>query len=742
MFSLDSKIQLLSGIGPVTAKKLERLGVVDISDLIYYFPRAYKDFTTITPIGRIESVLERNWAGANMTIRGEIIGIANKRTSRRRMVITEAVVADETGSMKVVWFNQPFLEKSLRAGTKLILNGKVAYDRFANCYSMESPERAFGPKIVPVYSETAGLSSYLISKSFAGIKSLVQEIQEFLPRELISENKLLGIREAILVLHQPKDNRGLDEARRRLAFDELFLVALRSNLDRIDRAKENAIAFETDVAKLKEFISNLPFELTDGQKKALWEIVGDLGRDEPMSRLLNGDVGSGKTIVALLASLAVIEAGFRVVLMSPTEILASQHYETFCRFLAGTGISVGLLTRSQKKFEINDQANNDSKKIETFNENSKLKIKNSPEQAQVVIGTHALLSEKVKLEKVGLIIVDEQHRFGVAQRQALRNLSFTNSYLSFNESLRNLSNEKIKNNRINAKCQIINAKLRPHFLSMTATPIPRTLQLALFGDLDFSIIKDKPVDRKEIKTRFVEPHNRSKAYDFIREQLRRGRQTFVICPLIEEKQAESGIMNYELWQDEERKSVTKEYEKLSKQIFPDFKVGMLHGKMKPKEKEEVMGKFKSREIDVLVSTSVVEVGVDIPNATVMMIEDAERFGLAQIHQFRGRVGRGEHQSFCFLFSNSGGAKVRERLEGLERISDGFRLAQLDLEQRGPGAIFGTEQSGLLDLKMASLSDLELIEKASRGAKKVAGEIDKHPDLKRKLSEQFLTKHLE
>jgi ATP-dependent DNA helicase RecG len=611
------------------------------------------------------------------------MGIGNKKTRRRGFTVTEAVVEDGTGSVKVVWFNQPYLAKMLRAGSEVILNGKVSIDPYSGELVMESPNRANKPKIVPVYGETAGLSSYFIARQITNIKSQIINVKEFLPEKVIEQNKLLGIQQAILNIHQPKNSEMLEKAREKLSFDELFLISMRANLARLEIKHLVAPKISADISAIKKMIKNLPFELTPDQKKALWQIIKDLEQNTPMNRLLDGDVGSGKTAVAALASYLVALSGYRTLLMAPTEILANQHFKTFEQIYKNLPYSIGLYTSANKKLNSNDS---------------------------IIIGTHALIYEKANFSSIGLVIVDEQHRFGVKQRELLKNQK---------------SNKK------------------PHFLSMTATPIPRTLYLALFADLDLSVIKTMPKGRKEIKTRVVPELSRDRAYDFIREQIKKGRQAFVICPLIEDKQISNSKLQVRELFEQDRKSVIAEYQKLDKNIFPDLNIGMLHGRMKAKEKEEIMANFKANRLNILVSTSVVEVGVDIPNATIMMIEDAERFGLAGLHQFRGRVGRAKHQSFCFLFSNSKNLVALNRLQAMEETSDGFKLAEIDLKNRGAGDIFGTLQSGEINLKMASLSDRILIEKASNSAKEIVTEgIDKYPQLLEALNQLESSRHNE
>lgn len=712
---LETKIQFLKGIGPKLAEKMHKLGIETIRDLIFYWPRTYLDYTNISSISQINSISQI------ITIQARIIGISNKLTSRQRMKVMEAMAEDGSGTVKLIWFNQPFLAKLIRPGSEWIFRGKIDYDSFNQTLVMESPTRVKKPCIIPVYPTTAGLSSAYIARLIESLKLKVKSLDDFLPEEIIKEYELVSLYEAITKIHTPVDFKAIDEARKRLAFDELFLIALRSRLAKDKLKQENAPTIKIDNKIIGEFVDKLPYELTGDQKKAVNDILSDIkgtvpmwGQStatKPMNRLLNGDVGSGKTVVAAIAAFTVANSGYKVLLMVPTEVLASQHFETFSKLFTDYDISVGLLTSNIKKVS-KSWSGADQPSAGTNKQVSKT-AKTDPSQANIIIGTHALLQKNVNLENVGLVIVDEQHRFGVKQRALLK--------------------EKT------------DSQIKPHFLSMTATPIPRTLHLALFGDLDISVISEKPKNRKEIKTRFVEPQNRLKAYDFIRAHVKSGRQIFVICPLIEEKEGdELGITNYELW-DQEKKSVMKEYNRLNGEVFPEYRVAMLHGKMKSKEKEEILSDFYHKKYDILVSTSVIEVGIDVPNATIMMIEDAEHFGLAQIHQFRGRVGRGEHQSFCFLFSNSNSQNALVRLHSLENVSDGFKLAEIDLEMRGPGDVFGTMQSGQLELKMAAFSDKMLIEDASKAASelvKTDAHLDSYPTIRGKLAEFEASKHME
>ncbi len=712
---LDSPLSGLAGLGPKTIEKLNKLGLVTVRDLLVYFPRRYEDYTQITPIGEISRKC-RVPSAEVFTIRGTVLGIANKKTRRRGFTVTEAKVVDDTGTLKVVWFNQPYLAKMLQAGSTVILNGKIAEDYYGGGFVMESPTRANRPKIVPVYGETEGISSFFIAKIFSKLRHLISDIEEWLPEDIIKKSSLLPIQEAIFNVHEPRNSETLAAARRRLAFDELFLIALQSQLVKRELVKETAPKIEADVEKLKEFIAGLPFELTDDQKKAVWQIVKDLGEGRPMNRLLSGDVGSGKTVVAAAAAFVVANAGKKTLLMVPTSILANQHYETFCRLFKDSGFSVGIAT-SDKKNRL---------------------------EADILIGTQALIQLDIEIENVALTIVDEQHRFGVRQRRALRELNHKVAHVI---SIGNKKSHVRKDPHAlldpptGGFAMAQDDSLTPHFLSMTATPIPRTMYLALFGDLSVSFLIEKPANRKTVKTRLVDAYNRDKAYRFIRELIVRGRQAFVVCPLIEDSGLKTNDESQAAMFEEERKTVMAESEKL-KAIFPEFKIATLHGRMKAKEKDAIMADFVENCAKILVSTSVVEVGVDVPNAAVMLIEDAERFGLATIHQFRGRVGRAEHQSFCFLFSNSQSEKAINRLKSLEEISDGYKLAEIDLEARGFGSILGVEQSGVLDMKMANFSDKILIEEAGSAAARVVSKIDEYPELKKKIKTFSQSSHLE
>jgi ATP-dependent DNA helicase RecG len=521
-----------------------------------------------------------------------------------------------------------------------------------------------------------------------------------LPENILEKFDLVPLNAALRGIHFPKDDIELKQSTDRLKFDELLLPQLKSELARQYRETEAAPPLVFREVEIKKFVESLPFILTKTQKISAWEILKDLSRPQVMNRMLAGDVGSGKTIIAAMALFNTVLNGFQGVLMAPTEILARQHFNTLNKLL-GDKLNIALLSRSQ--FEATAGPEQGKKEI--------IKMIGDG-RAQIVVGTHALLTDKVQMNNVGLVIVDEQHRFGVAQRKMIKDKT---------------------------------ADISAHYLSMTATPIPRSLALMIYGDLDLSIINELPPGRKPIITRLVEPRLREKAYDFIRKQVKEGRQVFVICPLIEESATEEFIpVNYNFDRAErgEKKTVMAEYEKLSKNIFPEFVIGNLHGKLKPADKETVMNKFKNNEIQILVSTSVVEVGVDIPNASVMMIEGADRFGLAQLHQFRGRVGRSVHQSYCFLFTDSSSVKVGERLSYFEKNLDGFMLAEKDLETRGPGEVYGTLQSGLTNFRLAKLTDKELIKKTREAAVVLAENLPKFPKIAKAVADWEKSTHLE
>lgn len=684
MIALDTPIEKLSHVGPRTLPRLKRLGIATVGDLLRHFPARYEDYSQVIPMDQIHE------AGQIVSVQGFVRTVETIRAWKRRLVITTATLEDDTGGVRATWFNQPYLENTLKEGTEVSLSGKVAQDKRGLYLSNPSYEKISNyelgirnndlrhtGRLIPIYPETEGITSKYLRFLIKPILDGLQEVPDPLPPAIVQKFRFPGALDALRDIHFPADEADTAAPRQRFAFEELFLFQLRALIDRqkMQMLPAPRIAFAAD--KIAAFVKSLPFELTGDQRRSAFEILKDLDRDHPMNRLLNGDVGSGKTVVALIAAYQTALAGHQAVFMAPTELLANQHHATVSHLIP-PGISLGLLTGSKKIHR----------------------------DADIIIGTHAVIAKGVTFKNLGLVIIDEQHRFGVHQRMKL----------------------------------IKDQKLVPHLLSMTATPIPRTLALTIYGDLDVSLLKEKPKGRQEINTKVVPETKRQEAYAFIEQQIQEGRQVFVICPRIEASQVpKKNLLAVEM------KMVTEEYEKLSKTIFPHRRVAMLHGKMKSKEKDEIMAAFKDHQTDIIVSTSVIEVGVDVPNATIMMIESAERFGLAQLHQFRGRVGRGAHQSYCFLFTSSPEITTTRRLQAMERTNDGFQLAEMDLKIRGPGEFTGTSQSGLPDLAMASLSNIELIKTARDEAQSLLKSdpaLVKYPLLKARLEQLQRMVHFE
>ena len=694
---LDTSIKEIPRVGPSFLRKLARMGIKTVEDLLRHFPYRYEDFSDIIPIAKVK-------LNERCCVLGKILEIKSSRTWKRRMILTQAIVQDNSSAIKVVWFNQPYLTKTLKDGDMVCLAGKVsfgdkgvflsspAYEKIPTT-SNKQQEFTHTGRLVPVYPETEGLSSrwlrYILKPLLSEFKNKVPEI---LPEKIIKAENFLPIKQAIWQVHFPDSVAQAEKARARFSFEELFLIELSVLKERLRLNKEKAPAIPLNVELTKEFVSSLPFKLTDAQRKCAWQILKDLEKSRPMSRLLEGDVGSGKTVVGVMAALNVAKTGFQTAFMAPTEILAKQHFQEVIKLLKPFKVRIALLTGKEDKI-VAQKLENEILEISR----AKLLDKARKGEIDVLIGTHALIQDKVKFKNLALCIIDEQHRFGVEQRA------------------------KLSTSRAGEE------KLIPHLLSMTATPIPRTLALTVYGDLDLSILDEMPKGRKKIITKVIPPEGRNKAYDFIREQVKAEQQVFVICPRIEpsDKRQETRDKNMLSWT--EAKAVKEEYEKLSKKNFPDLKVAMLHGRMNSREKEKIMKDFKNKKIDILVSTSVVEVGIDIRGATVMMIEGAERFGLAQLYQFRGRVGRSNLQSYCFLFTDSPARKTRQRLEAIVAAENGFELAQKDLEIRGPGSLSGVKQWGIPDLAMENLKNLPLIEKTRQAAQEILAE---DPDLKK------------
>ena len=684
MYYLFTPVEKLSGVGPVFQRKLKRMGIKTVEDLLWHLPSRYEDFSKLAPIAKVK-------AGEKCCVAGKILEIKTAKTWKRKMFVTQAIIEDESGAIKVVWFNQPYLTKTLKDGDRVCLTGKADWDKDGFYISNPAYEKIYDEntdlthtgRIVPVYPETEGLSSRWLRFI---IKPLLKQFQralpETLPLSVLKEHNLMPIGQALVNAHFPDSLPEAEKAKERFAFEELFFISLFVLRERSLLANERAAAAPMNLALVQRFVKMLPFKLTDAQKKSAWQILKDLEKPRPMNRLLEGDVGSGKTVVASIAALNMAKAGYQTAFMAPTEILAKQHFQSLGKLLAPFGLNVGLLTGKTDKFI--------SKKLPgepiEISRKKLLEMTSKGEGIDILIGTQALIQDKVKFGNLALVVLDEQHRFGVEQRSKLC--------------------QRQKNQQ----------SIVPHLLSMTATPIPRTLALTIYGDLDISLLDELPKGRKKIITKIVAPANRQKAYDFIGEQIKKGRQAFVICPRIDKDKKNGKTKSALSWA--EVKAVKEEYEKLSREIFPELNVEMLHGQLGVKEKEKIMKDFSRGKIDVLVSTSVIEVGIDIPNASVMMVEGADRFGLAQLHQFRGRVGRGPHQSFCFLFTDSSAKKTSQRLNALVNTEDGFKLAEKDLTIRGPGDFFGVRQWGIPDMAMASLTDLKLVEKTREAAKEI------------------------
>jgi ATP-dependent DNA helicase RecG len=652
-------IDMIRGVGPALAKLYAKIGITTVEQLVNYYPRTYDDYSQVAQI--------KDTRPGPVTIQATIEKVKS-RYVRRGMHITEAIACDVTGAVHLVWFNQPYRATAIKSDQQYFVSGvfELSHQRFtiiSPSIELVSTFPVNTARIVPIYKETKGLTSIQIRKAIAQALSYVRALPETLPEWLIVENELISHSQAVEWLHFPANADDLSQARTRLGFEEVFELITASFLNKYEIMAEHAPAVPFIESVAKDFVANLPFQLTDAQRRTIWQIYLDMQKTHPMNRLVEGDVGSGKTVVAAMAAVMVLHHKHQVALMAPTEILARQHAETLTRLLQPLGLDahVGLLVGGM----------NAAQKTRAHTAITK-------GQMRFIVGTHALIQDKVDMHELELIIIDEQHRFGVEQRKAL----------------------------------IAKAGHMPHVLNLTATPIPRSLALTLYGELDVSILDTKPANRQPIRTTITAPTSRKAIYESIRAELDAGRQMFVVTPLITDSEVHGGP------------SAEATYEQMKTKEFKKYRLGLLHGKMKPTEKNDVMQQFINYELDILVSTTVIEVGVDVPNASVMLIEGADRFGLAQIHQLRGRIGRGQHPGFCYLMMSDARAPS-PRLRALERTNDGFKLAELDLELRGPGAIYGLSQHGQLDLRIAKLTDMQLITRARRGAQQC---IDTQEDL--------------
>lgn len=646
--NLISSLEKVKGVGIKTAEQFQSAGLFTVEDLLNFLPRKHEDFSEVVKIADIHP--------GKMTIKARCEKI-DTRPVRRGLRITTATLADDSGKLQAVWFNQPYRATQLKGDDEFYFSGEFEFNY--NKYQLTNPSAekvsdmpVQTDRLLPVYRSIKGLKSQLVRKILAELRPLITMLPETLPSAVVKQEKLMSRSDAMLGMHFPKNAEAVRVARERLAFEELFQLLLASQLNRQENAKLTGWHIPFDQKVVADFVKQLPFDLTDAQRRSAWQIIQDFEQKVPMNRLLQGDVGSGKTVVAGLAARQAAAEGFQTALMAPTEILANQHAETLTNLLVPFGVKVGLLTGSVKGIA-----------RKTLYE----QIANGG--VDVVVGTHALIQESVVFHRLGFVVIDEQHRFGVAQRQEL---------LKKSEHM-------------------------PHLLAMTATPIPRSLALTVYGELDVSILNELPKGRKPIATKIWSPNSRPQLYEMVDKEISTGHQAYVICSLIDDNP------------DNEVKSVSAEYKRLQNSVFKHRKIGLLHGKLKSDEKDAVMARFVSGELDILVSTTVVEVGVDVPNTTVMIIEDADRFGLSQLHQLRGRVGRSSQQSYCYLVT-SDSSKPSQRLKEVEKSNDGFHLAEVDMRLRGPGEIYGKAQHGALNLQIATLSDTKLIAKAQSAAK--------------------------
>jgi ATP-dependent DNA helicase RecG len=710
---LDSKITDIFRTQKNQREALEKLGIENVGDLLYHFPARYADPGQQS---QIENLEEKQHA----IIYGQIKTIKTGRTFRGHKPMAEAVIADESSKIRAVWFNQPYIAKIFAEGTFVRLDGQVGKRNKAGQPTMTNPkiekvdevpideqglfkEGAGDLELYPVYPESKGVTSNWMSFKIREIFSsgLLEKIADPVPESVRKKYNLPDLKTALIWIHAPKKSADAISARKRFAFEEIFYIQVNKQLSRVEAEKMKSYEIDQPVEALKKFTDKFPFELTDSQKSAIDSVLADMKSPTPMSRLLEGDVGSGKTAVAATAVYATIKStppdrkfgNLQAAYMVPTEILAKQHFENFVQFFKRSGIEVGLIT-SSGCYKFPSKVNPaEATKI------SKTQLLSWIEKGQIpiVVGTHSLVSKTVKFKELALVIIDEQHRFGTRQRQQLAQKE----------------------------------GFAPHLLSMTATPIPRTLALTIYGDLDLTLIDQMPTGRKPVITEIVTKNSREKTYEKIRTELHAGRQAYVICPRINEPDPEKQFALY-------TKSVKEEAERLRTEVFPNFKTAEMHSKMKPVEKESVMADFEAGKIDVLVSTSVVEVGVNVPNATNIIIEGAERFGLSQLHQLRGRVLRSNHQAYCYIFTDSKNEYTLERLNALVKAKNGFELSEYDLKLRGAGELSGNKQWGISDIGMEAIKNLKMVEAARESARELINEdptLSKHQAISQKISEQ-------
>ncbi len=694
--TINSSLSQFPAITVAMLARLKRLHVETVGDLLYHFPTRYEDYSEILAIS--DAILNEK-----ASFEGIITSLESKKTWKKGLLIIEASLQDETGQIKLIWFNQKHILSVLKEGVSIRVSGKVIHDK-DGLLCLTSPAFEFSQKsavhtarLVPIYPETIGVTSKYLRWQIESILKKKLDFPDPIPQNILDKLHLPTLTQALRSIHSPKNENEQLVARKRFAFDEMFLIQIKALQIKAQWDTEKAIAFPLNEKYRQTFINKLPFQLTKAQEKAIQEIAHDLAKPSPMNRLLNGDVGSGKTIVAVLAILQVAQANHQVVILAPTEVLAKQHFESLLTFFRDEPFETALFTQAYQRIG-SEHVNRD-----TLLQSIQSGI------ARVIIATHAVLQKNIRFQNLSLVIVDEQHRFGVAQRAYLQQEATT-----LNDGLDNAI---------------------PHFLTMTATPIPRTLTLSFFGNLDLSLLDEMPKDRKSIITRIASSQaDRKYVYQFIQREITKDRQAFVILPFVEESKTMTEV-----------KAAIAEHKRLAEDIFPHLRIGLLHGKLKSKEKESVMMEFKDKKLDILVATSVVEVGIDIPNASVCLIEDADRFGLSQLHQFRGRVGRGKHQSYCFLFPGENASASNERLQAMVECMSGFDLAEKDLSIRGPGALFGTRQSGIPDIAMENIANIRLIQIARDEARTLLSSdphLKQYPLLQKALRQFDKTIHLE
>ncbi|MFH2038571.1 MAG: ATP-dependent DNA helicase RecG [Chloroflexota bacterium] len=659
--ALNASLTVINGVGPTIAQKLAKMGLRTLGDLLFFFPRRYNDYSQLKPIHKL-------WYGEVVTVVGTIQSVTSRKVRSGKLNIVEVIIEDGTGGLRLSWFNQPWLENRLKRGASIAVSGRV--EQYLGRLVMSNPE--WEPveveslntnRIVPVYSLTSQVTQNYLRKIIRPVVSYwAPKITDHMPGTILKKADLVDLGTALIQVHFPDTKEQLKSARERLAFDEIFFLQMGVYRQKRDWQKASARVYEISDDWLNFWLKALPFQLTGAQNRAIADIRTDLRSGVPMNRLLQGDVGSGKTVVAAVATAIINKAEAQAAIMAPTSILAEQHFRNFSTMCTTLEKNGDGLKPDQIRLLISDTSEKDKQEIRDLLASGYIKI---------LIGTHALLEDPVFFNDLQLAVIDEQHRFGVEQRAILRSKG---------------SN--------------------PHLIVMTATPIPRSLALTVYGDLDISLMDELPPGRQEINTHVLFARERERAYSMIQSQVESGHQAFIIYPLVEESEKS------------DLRAATEEYERLQKDVFPKLKLGLLHGRLKPDEKDAVMLQFRKGEYHVLIATTVVEVGVDIPNATVMLIEAANHFGLAQLHQLRGRVGRGDAQSYCLLIPDNDDAAENKRLEAMTKTNNGFILAETDLKLRGPGDFLGTRQAGYANLRMANLTDVQMIDKARKQAQEL------------------------